>query len=140
MWELFLHGVPEYLVRHALDRAGGNQLASGKFANPESSAALAANGCGWHFERLALLPAFPGFDDIDWPAVSVEIERQMRFPWSADANLSDSCRTSPLAMTTVRATPALAFGSRLRFSLWSAACLAHQPSGGLGISCFLQIL
>lgn len=82
MSELFLPGVPEHLVRQALDRAGGNELASGKFANPESSAALAANGFGWFIERPALLPAFPGLDDIDWPAVSVEIERQMRFPWS----------------------------------------------------------
>ena len=77
MSELFLPGVPEHLVRQALDRAGGNELASGKFANPESSAALAANGFGWFIERPALLPAFPGLDDIDWPAVSVEIERQM---------------------------------------------------------------
>ena len=69
MSELFLPGVPEHLVRQALDRAGGNELASGKFANPESSAALAANGFGWFIERPALLPAFPGLDDIDWPAV-----------------------------------------------------------------------
>jgi len=59
MSELFLPGVPEHLVRQALDRAGGNELASGKFANPESSAALAANGFGWFIERPALLPAFP---------------------------------------------------------------------------------
>ena len=81
MSELFLPGVPADLVRLSLDRAGGNELASGKFASPESSAALAANGFGWFIERPSLLPAFPGLDDIRWPAVSVEIERQMRFPW-----------------------------------------------------------
>lgn len=81
MSELFLPGVPADLVRVSLDRAGGNELASGKFASPESSAALAANGFGWFIERPSLLPAFPGLDDIEWPATSVEIERQMRFPW-----------------------------------------------------------
>lgn len=81
MSELFLPGVPADLVRLSLDRAGGNELASGKFASPESSAALAANGFGWFIERPSLLPAFPGLDDIRWPAVSVDIERQMRFPW-----------------------------------------------------------
>ena len=81
MSELFLPGVPADLVRLSLDRAGGNELASGKFASPESSAALAANGFGWFIERPSLIPAFPGLDDIRWPAVSVEIERQMRFPW-----------------------------------------------------------
>ncbi len=82
MSELFLPGVPENLARQALDRAGGNELASGKFASPESSAALAANGFGWFIERPALLPPFPGLDDIEWPPVSVAIERQMRFPWN----------------------------------------------------------
>lgn len=82
MSELFLPGVPEHLVRQALEKAGGNELASGKFASPESSAALAVNGFGWFVERPDLLPTFPGLDDIAWPAVSVEIERQMRFPWS----------------------------------------------------------
>ena len=80
MSELFLPGVPADLVRLSLDRAGGNELAAGKFASPESSAALAANGFGWFIERPSLLPAFPGLDDIKWPAASVEIERQMRFP------------------------------------------------------------
>lgn len=81
MSDLCLPGVPADLVRLSLDRAGGNELASGKFASSESSAALAANGFGWFIERPNLLPAFPGLDDIDWPAASVEIERQMRFPW-----------------------------------------------------------
>ena len=82
MSELFLSGVPENLVRQALDRAGGNELASGKFASPESSAALAVNGFGWFIERPALLPPFPNLDDIEWSPMSVEIERQMRFPWN----------------------------------------------------------
>lgn len=79
--DLLCHGVPEHHVRAALDRAGGNEIGSGKFASPESSAALAVNGFGWFLDRPGALPAFPGLPDIDWPAVHVDIERQMRFPW-----------------------------------------------------------
>jgi len=56
---IFLSGVPGELVRAAFDRAGGNEIASGKFASPESSAALAANGFGWFMDRPTALPAFP---------------------------------------------------------------------------------
>ena len=83
--DLALHllpGVPETEVRAILDRAGGNEIASGKFASPESSAALAVNGFGWFLNRAADLPAFPPLVDIDWPAKQVDVERQMRFPWS----------------------------------------------------------
>jgi len=79
---IFLSGVPGELVRAAFDRAGGNEISSGKFASPESSAALAANGFGWFMNRPTALPAFPGTDDLDWPATRVDLEREMRFPWS----------------------------------------------------------
>lgn len=77
----FLPGVPADRVLHALDRAGGDEIASGKLMSPESSAALAVNTFGWFIERPGDLPAFPGLDDLDWPAIRVEVERQMRFPW-----------------------------------------------------------
>lgn len=77
----FLSGVPEDLVRAALDKAGGNELKSGKFESPESSAALAANTFGWFIRRPAELPPFPSLPDVDWPADAVQVERQMRFPW-----------------------------------------------------------
>jgi len=76
-----LPDLPARRIREILDDAGGNEIASGKFANPQSSAALAVNGFGWFFERPALLPAFPGLENLDWPPVQVQIERQMRFPW-----------------------------------------------------------
>src|SRR5262245_49687207 len=41
--DLFLPGVPEFYVRQRLSVAGGNEIGSGKFAHPESSAALAVN-------------------------------------------------------------------------------------------------
>lgn len=79
---IFLPGVPEPLVRDAFARAGGNEIATGKFASTQSSAALAANGIGWFLERPAALPPFPGLDDLDWPAATVSLEREMRFPWT----------------------------------------------------------
>lgn len=78
----FLPGVPEDLVHAALDKAGGNEIDSGKFDSPESSAALAVNAFGWFIERPASLPPFPPLADLNWPAIRVGVERQMRFPWS----------------------------------------------------------
>lgn len=82
MTSLFLPGVPEVLITAAFSRAGGNEIESGKLASPESSAALAVNAFGWFIERPAELPPFPCLEAIDWPATRVEVERQMRFPWS----------------------------------------------------------
>lgn len=77
----FLAGVPEALVRSAMHKAGGNEIESGKLDSPESSAALAVNGFGWFIERPGDLPPFPCLDTLEWPAIQVDVERQMRFPW-----------------------------------------------------------
>lgn len=77
-----LPGVPEDLVRAALGKAAGNEIDSGKLDSPESSAALAVNGFGWFIEQPASLPPFPPLADLDWPAWKVDVERQMRFPWT----------------------------------------------------------
>lgn len=77
----FLPGVP---VDHVLTRfalAGGNEVASGKLASPESSAALAANALGWFIERPACFPLPLGLDDVGTPLL-VEIEYCVRFPWT----------------------------------------------------------
>jgi hypothetical protein len=78
----FLPGVPAKRVLAALAAAGGKEVESGKFANPESSAALACNAFGWFLERPADLPPLPGLNDLDWPATDVAVERCLRFPWS----------------------------------------------------------
>ncbi|MEZ5796897.1 MAG: hypothetical protein R3D63_05020 [Paracoccaceae bacterium] len=75
----FLPGVPADRVLAALRRSPGNELASGKFASPESSAALAANAFGWFLDRPADLPPLPGVP-MGQPE-EVEIEAEMRFPW-----------------------------------------------------------
>lgn len=78
----FLPGVSEDLIRKALSAAGGNEIDSGKLDSPESSAALAVNASGSFLEGPGDLPAFPPLTDLDWPATRVDVERQMRFPWS----------------------------------------------------------
>lgn len=79
---LLLPGAPVERIRRALDRAAGGELASGKFASPESSSALAVNGFGPFLDAPDTMPHFPCLADLDWPAIRVDVERQMRFPWS----------------------------------------------------------
>jgi hypothetical protein len=77
----FLPGVPVAYVRERLERADGHELSSGKFASPESSAALAVNTFGWFHERPRCLPPFGMLGvDISLPT-AVDIEYCARFPW-----------------------------------------------------------
>lgn len=76
-----LRGVSEAYVRDRMAQAGGDEIASGKFAHPESSAALAANAFGWFVERPSVLPGVPGMEAAG-TVNRVEIEYCARFPWS----------------------------------------------------------
>lgn len=78
----FLRGVPASRVLEALERAAGSELASGKFDSPESSSALAVNTFAYFLEQPESLPVIPCLEDLDWPARRVDVEREMRFPWS----------------------------------------------------------
>lgn len=74
--------LPEQLIRSAYAAAPGNEIESGKFASPGSSAALAANGFGFFLERPDSLPCpHPSLAD-DWTPDSVHLEAEVRFPWS----------------------------------------------------------
>ncbi|WP_417318495.1 PGN_0703 family putative restriction endonuclease [Erythrobacter aureus] len=77
----FLPGVPAEHILNRLATAGGKEVESGKFASPESSAALAVNCFGWFIERLESFPPLPGMDDCD-PVEMVDVEFTARFPWS----------------------------------------------------------
>lgn len=77
----FLPGVPVDYVLARLAKAGGKEIESGKFSNPESSAALAVNCFGWFNERPERLPSLPGLADTGTPEL-VDIEFCARFPWS----------------------------------------------------------
>ena len=76
----FLPGVPAAHVLKRLSKAGGNEVASGKFGNPDSSAALAVNTFGWFVNCPELLPAFPSLAS-KFPASFVDVEYCARFPW-----------------------------------------------------------
>ena len=76
----FLPGVPGAAVLAALARSPGNEVASGKFDSPESSAALAVNAFGWFLERPRSMLPLPGVP-MGLPE-ALEIEAELRFPWS----------------------------------------------------------
>ena len=78
---LFLPGLPVGHILGRLEAAGGNEIGSGKLANPQSSAALAVNAFGWFIERPNDLPPLPGTGAMGTPE-RVEVEYCTRFPWS----------------------------------------------------------
>lgn len=81
MADRFLPGVPGSQIEGIFNTAPGNEIASGKFDSPESSAALAANAFGFFLNRPSDLPPLPACHYLTWPAQSVDIERTVRFPW-----------------------------------------------------------
>lgn len=74
--------LPAARIRACYEAAPGNEIASGKFASPESSAALAANVWGFFIERPDALPALPGSAAQGWRAQSITCEAIIRFAWS----------------------------------------------------------
>ena len=80
---IFLPGVSEERLRAIYGHAAGNEIASGKFASPQSSAALAANGFGWFLDRPGDCPLFPALADLGGPVREVAVERELRLPWSS---------------------------------------------------------
>jgi hypothetical protein len=71
-----LSHLPRDRIKACYARAPGAEL-RGKFVSPESSAALVANSFGLFLERPELLKGLP-----DGPALQVDLEREVRFPWS----------------------------------------------------------
>jgi hypothetical protein len=76
-----LDHLPKDAILARYQAAGGQELVSGKFANPESSAALVANAFGLFGERPDLL-SLPGESLGGREAQTVALEAQMWFPWS----------------------------------------------------------
>lgn len=98
----FLSGLPADALLAALRRSPGNEVDSGKFDSPESSSALAVNAFGWFLERPELLPPLPGVP-MGRPE-SVEIEAEMRFPWSGGRHpWLDVAVTTPTTLVGVEA-------------------------------------
>lgn len=76
-----LPGLPAERILACYANAPGKEIERGKFASPESSAALAANAFGYFLGRAADLPPLPGCGDASWPAVDIGLEVLLRFPW-----------------------------------------------------------
>jgi hypothetical protein len=76
-----LDHLPKDLILSRYEQAGGKEVLSGKFSNPESSASLAANAFGLFLDQPNILslptPVIPA-----GTVVKVSLEAQMRFPWS----------------------------------------------------------
>ena len=78
----FLPGVPGPEIEAIFEAAPGNEIATGKFDSPASSAALAANAFGFFLNRVSDLPVLPGCEGESWPARSFVLEAEVRLPWS----------------------------------------------------------
>lgn len=76
-----LDNLPKDRIIACFAKAGGDELSSGRLASPESSAALAANTFGFFLEQPTLL-TLPRPPLAAGDANSVELECEMRFPWS----------------------------------------------------------
>ncbi|WP_109259222.1 PGN_0703 family putative restriction endonuclease [Hyphobacterium indicum] len=63
------------------EAAPGGEIRSGKFANPASSAALAANVFGWFLDRPEELMITTGSNSVFQNVQNVSLEAEVRFPW-----------------------------------------------------------
>lgn len=76
-----LDHLPKSAILAAYEKAAGKEL-DGKSRSPESSSALVANAFGYFLNRPGELAALPGLPTAGWPAVSVQLEANVRFPWA----------------------------------------------------------
>ena len=74
MNDRFLPGVPGSLVEEMFNNAPGNEIATGKFDSPESSAALAANAFGFFLCRPQ--------DLLRFRAAIPRLGQRIRWSWS----------------------------------------------------------
>ena len=119
----FLPGVPGPDIEAIFEAAPGNEIGTGKFDSPESSAALAANAFGFFLNRASDLPTVPGCEGESWPARSLGLEAEIRFPWRGGRHpVLDCLVETPSALIGIeskrfepyRAKP----GSRLSDAYW----------------------
>jgi hypothetical protein len=75
-----LPGLPNELIMACYAGAPGNEIESGKFESPESSAALVANTFGYFLDKFTVLPPLSEVR-CQWPATGLWLERTVRFPW-----------------------------------------------------------
>lgn len=76
-----LDHLPKAAILAAYAKSPGREL-DGKEDSPESSAALVANTFGYFIDRPVELPPLPGLAFAGWPAAKVQLEANVRFPWT----------------------------------------------------------
>ena len=117
----FLPGVPGAEIESILNAAPGNEIATGKFDSPESSAALAVNAFGFFLRRAAALPVLPGCEGEAWPARSLFLEAGLRFPWRGGRHpVLDCLVETPSALIGIESKRFEPFRSRRPSSLSDA--------------------
>ena len=129
----FLPGVPGRQVAAAFGAAPGNEIESGKFDSPESSAALAANTLGFFLNRVQDLPPLPGCEGEVWPARSLALEATIRFPWRGGRHpVLDSLVATPSALIGIESKRYEPFRSKGKASLSAAywrSCWGDRMGG-----------
>ncbi|MCY4431483.1 MAG: hypothetical protein OXC11_13975 [Rhodospirillales bacterium] len=121
MSERFLPGVPGAEIESILNAAPGNEIASGKFDSPESSAALAINAFGFFLRRAFDLPPLPGCEEETWPARWLFLEAGLRFPWRGGRHPVLDCLVyTPSALIGIESKRFEPFRSRRSSSLSDA--------------------
>ena len=119
MTDRFLPGVPAAQVEAIFNAAPGNEISTGKFDSPESSAALAANTFGFFLNRPGDMPPLPGCGHITWPAHSVNLERTVRFPWRGGRHpVLDVLITTPSALIGIESKRFEPFESSISDTFW----------------------
>lgn len=115
MTDRFLPGVPGPEIEKILNAAPGDEIASGKFDNPESSAKLAANAFGFFLNRAQDLPPLPDCGQQEWPASSLRLEAEVCFPWSGGRHpVLDCLVTTPSALIGIESKRFEPFRSKFR--------------------------
>ena len=96
MHHRFLPGIPSKQIEEIYNSAPGNEIATGKFDSPESSA---ANTFGFFLNRPGDLPSLPGCEDIEWPSSSLALEKKVPLPWRGGTHpVLDVLITTPSAL------------------------------------------
>lgn len=115
----FLPGVPGAEIEKALNAAPGDEITSGKFDSPESSAALVANALGFFLHRAFDLPVLPGCEEEVWPAQSLSIEAEIRFPWPGGRHPFLDCLVeTPSALIGIESKRFEPYRSSLSDAFW----------------------
>ena len=123
----FLPGVPGAEIESILNAAPGNEITTGKFDSPESSAALAANAFGFFLYRAFDLPALPGCEGETWPARALSIEGELRFPWNGGRHPFLDCLVeTPSALIGIESKRFEPYRSSLSDAFWRPVWGEHM--------------